>query len=135
MSRRKRAHTIADDNSLNDEQETYELLSLLQVENSEYKSNMLFYIAGFVVREISKSIACEQCSVLLFHVPAHGALYDHSYCLLGPYAKFLTIKNKGSLTIPAVQVYEVVVICETIFRQLNGVNLRVCKKGSYCSCR
>ena len=95
-------YMMADDNSLSDEQETSELLSLLQVENSEYKSYMLFYIAGFVVRKLSKSIACEQCSVLLFHIPAHGALYDHSYHLTGPYAKFLTIKNKEGVTIPAV---------------------------------
>ena len=105
------------------------LFAFLDYDISIYKCNVLFYIAGFLVKRIAKTVSCEQCSALLFYSPSRDAIYDHNYQLPSPYAKFLMVKNKGGLVIPAVQVYEVLLICETVFRAVSISDIRNIKKS------
>ena len=101
------------------------LFAFLNYDMSIYKCNVLFYIAGFLVKKIAKTVSCERYySALLFYSPSRYAIYDHNYQLLNPYAKFLMVKNKGGSVIPAVQVYEVLLICETIFQAVSISDIR-----------
>ena len=105
------------------------LFAFLNYDVSIYKCNVLFYIAGVLVKKIAKTVSCEQCSALLFYSPSRDAIYDHNYQLPSPYAQFLMVKNKGGLVISAVQVYEVLLICETIFRAVSISDIIYIKKS------
>ena len=107
------------------------LFAFLNYEVRIYKCNVLFYIAGLIlVKKIAKTVSCEQCSALLFYSPSRDAIYDHNYQLPSPYAKFLMVKNKGGLVISAVQVYEVLLVYETIFRAVSISDIRYIKKSN-----
>ena len=126
-SRKKPAKTDTVEN-LDDMSEDV-LFAFLDYDSRTYKCNVMFYIANFLITRISKTASCEKCSALLFYSPNLAAIYDHNYQLPSPYAKFLMVKNKGGLVIPAVQVHEVLLICETIFQAVSISDKRNIKKS------
>lgn len=108
----RRSIITSDNDSLDDVAELPFLSNTCKI--SEYRKNVLFYIAGFVVRKLRKSIACDSCLNRLYFKPECAALTDHGYYLSGVYARFFNVKNKGGLIFPAVQVYQVICICDSV---------------------
>ena len=101
-------------NTENDE----EILKVFQsTEISMVTSNVLYYIAGFIVRSISKSIDCNQCSQALV-LPR--IITEHQY-FIAPYAGFTNRKNRGGLVQSSDSVYKVIVNCEKAFK-INVLN-------------
>ena len=94
---------------------------------SEFLSNILFYISGFVVSKLVKKISCLSCKNCLlsqFNPPTP----DHDYCSVkfsevASASAFTLFVNKGGLRIPSESVYLVVEYTEKEFKA------SVCKDG------
>ena len=80
-------------------------------------NNILYYISGFIIRKLIKSIDCTQCSEALV---LSTAISDHQYCS-SPYSSLVNRKNRGGLIQSSHGAYQVVVQCEKSFR-INVIN-------------
>lgn len=76
---------------------------------SSFVSNIT-YICGFVVRNVMKREACEDCKLSLVRTDAPSAS-DGDYL-------FLTLKNNGELIVPSKEVINLLKIVESFFRLL-----------------
>lgn len=77
-------------------------------------SNILYYIAGFVVRSLSKKLNCIECLNLLFEKSINN---DHSYFRQHmSYASFTKFVSKGGLIFASVSVYIIIEYVEKTFR-------------------
>lgn len=84
---------------------------------SEYSENVVVYIAGFVVKQISKKMLCDKCEESLYG--------DNS----GSNLTFLLRKNNGGLVIPSDDIVRVCRLCESTIRLLLKQNNGVPPKG------
>ena len=73
--------------------------------------NVLYYIAGYILRSILKSIDCNLCVESLL-VPKQ--MSDHQY-LTSPYGSLVQIKNSGGLIQSSYFVYKIIITAEKIF--------------------
>jgi hypothetical protein len=64
--------------------------------------------------KVRKNVAYESRLNCLYFKPQCAALTDHGYYSCGVYACFFHVKNKGGLIHPALQVYQVVCICDSV---------------------
>jgi len=98
--------------------ETYELTA--------HKQAIIGYIAGYIVRKISKTIQCPPCNAALYFNPATmPAINDHYYSVFSSpiYFQLINSKNRGGLLFPSLQVVKIVNMCEKAFRvAVMGVN-------------
>ena len=82
--------------------------------SSELKSNILYYIAGYIVRSLRGKLKCENCAQQLVK-PVGIFNSDHSYysTCVGNGA-LLNVKDWGGLVRPSDQVFHVVERCEAV---------------------
>ena len=73
--------------------------------------NVLYYIAGYILRSILKSIDCDLCVESLL-VPKQ--MSDHQY-FTSPYGSLVQIKNSGGLIQLSYFVYRIITTAEKIF--------------------
>ena len=94
---------------------------------SEFLSNILFYISGFVVSKLVKKISCSSCKDCLLS-QFNPATPDHDYCSMkfsevASASAFTLFVNNGGLRIPSESAYLVVEYAEKEFKS------SVCKDG------
>ena len=78
------------------------------------QSNIIYYIAGFIVRQLAGSVKCPECSDLLTNNQLATVQDDHAqYCM--SFTGLLDVKNKGGLIQPSSYVYEALVFAERQF--------------------
>ncbi len=101
---------------------------------SEFLSNILFYISGFIVSKLVHKLSCASCgNCLLSHFTP--ATPDHDYCSMkysevASASAFTLYVNNGGLRIPSQSVYSVVEYSEKVFKThvCNGDKItRECK--------
>ena len=113
--------TSAIDNNRFEEssQEDEELFSLLDGQVlTEVQSNILYYIAGYIIRKISADISCADCILLLrCDMPASRTL-DHGYSIGCNHnmARLVTLKDRGGLLYPTEELFNIIKVAEKLFR-------------------
>lgn len=97
-------------------------LPQLSTEATPIEDNILYYIAGYVVRSLVGRSKCEDCSGALVATTINSN--DHQYTNIdaGSYGRLTTIKNRGGLTIPSRGVFQVIKRADRIFRQTICLN-------------
>ena len=98
---------------------------------SEFLSNVLFYIGGFVVSKLLDKLTCLSCKKCLLS-QFTSTVPDHDYCAMNysdvtSASAFTVFVNNGGLKIPSRSVYLVVEYAEKVFK------CRVCKDGDQIS--
>ena len=101
----------------------HELAQQLEEKNhSEFVENILYYISGYIVAKLIKSITCTACKNCLISrsLSTPRQLFDHDYEGSRPdnqrasaYTQFV---NKGGLTIPSASVFDVIKYAEIVFK-------------------
>ena len=90
------------------------LIQLDQESLNELLDNVLYYIAGFVVRSLLKSLKCIDCrSALLLDVDDPHALHKDRYPL---HAKLTCFKQNGGLIFPSQSVLKLMKAAEVLFK-------------------
>ena len=108
--------------SNNDSSDIFSMCEHLnEVGHSEFTSNVLFYIAGYIVSKLIKTLACAACKKSLLplpeQLPANGHDYTSTiYHEAGKTSSFTTFINKGGLQIPSTSVFRTVEYCEHVFK-------------------
>ena len=99
------------------------MISQLDNNHSEFISNILFYISGFIVSKLVKLITCSSCLNSLISCSPSVTKWDHDYC--GSVARydevatasaFALFVNNGGLSVPSHSVFLVVEYAEAVFR-------------------
>lgn len=72
---------------------------------SQYSEEVVTYIAGFVSRKLSRSLACESCV---------GALFGVKENLM---SSLIKVKDRGALTYRSDGVIKICIVCEKMFRR------------------
>lgn len=98
---------------------------------SEFLSNVLFYISGFIVSKLLNKLTCPSCKRCLLSqftttVPEHDYC-AMNYCDVTSASTFTVFVNNGGLAIPSRSVYLVVEYAEKVFK------CKVCKDGDQIS--
>ena len=97
----------------NDESDLEVHLECLSQPLSEYKINVLNYISGFIMKQALSSLTCFECRTFLKNAPK----------VVEP---FLTLKDRGGLTVPCVEVQTIVTYTNRVVEPiLNGGNLTI----------
>ena len=107
------------------------LISQLEQDNqSEFVSNILFYIGGFIVYKLVKVITCQSCLKCLISCSPSSTKWEHDYCgsvirydEVAAASAFTLFVNNGGLNIPSKSVFLVVEYAEKVFKAC------VCKAG------
>lgn len=77
--------------------------------------NIVFYIAGYLVRTLQGHVKCPECVSMLVSSDTSES-FDHTYDFVENSRTLLDIKNRGGLVIPSNSVYQTVLNAEKIFR-------------------
>ena len=85
--------------------------SLDKIALSDFTENIIYYIAGFIVRNVMKNIDFSPCSEALI---LDCTVDEHDY-EPGPFSLFLTRKNNGGLVEASHGVQKIITLCEKIF--------------------
>ena len=98
---------------------------------TEFLSNVLFYISGFVVSKLLNKLTCLSCKTCLLSQLTSTVL-GHDYCAMNycdvtSASAFTLFVNNGGLMIPSRSVYLVVEYAEKVFK------CKVCKDGDQIS--
>ena len=94
---------------------------------SEFTSNVLFYISGYIVAKLVKELSCSSCkSCLLSHYATPTP--EHDYCTMkynevASASAFTLFVNNGGLRVPSQSMYSVVEYAEKLFKA------NVCQQG------
>jgi hypothetical protein len=118
-------------NSQETAEENFMYEQLHQNSHSDFISNILFYIGGYIVSTLEKKLTCQACKECLVGevIPVMKAS-DPNYCGPSNYSQlssasaFTLFVNNGGLRIPSKSVYTTIEHCEHIFK------LYVCQKGN-----
>ena len=82
---------------------------------NELQDNVLYYISGFVVRDLISKLKCKDCTGELFLDPRDPhALKVTDYPI---HAKFTSFKQKGGLIMPSPAVVKIVKTAEVLFKK------------------
>jgi hypothetical protein len=118
-------------NSQETAKENFMYEQLQQNSHSDFISNILFCIGGFIVSKLVKKLTCQACKECLVGEVTPGMkASDHDYCGPSTYSQvssasaFTLFVNNGGLRIPSESVYTRIEHCEHIFK------LYVCQKGN-----
>lgn len=103
----------------NDDETIVDLIAdTLNYTLSEYQENIIYYIAGFIVRKLLKSLDCMYCLDILLNKPAQNE--DHIYSVEPAlYNKFTNFVSSGGLLHPSTIVFNIVAFTEKQFRVLH----------------
>ena len=82
-----------------------------------FVEGILEYIAGWIVRSVSKSVSCQQCAPALVR-PVEQCT-----------SSLLTLKNNGGLVVPSISVVRIVRECELVTR--SSVNVKKVVSGEW----
>lgn len=99
------------DNVFDDDENEELYRSITVSENSFLKDNILYYIAGFVVKAIIRTLTCKGCIANIIRKVGEKQYNISAYTML------IDIKNKGGLVYASNDVYKIVCATETEFRQ------------------
>ena len=93
----------------------------LQEGNSEFISNVIFYIAGYIVSKLVNNLSCPECKRCLCPLPKSLSVDDHDYTATkyheaGKASAFVNFVNNGGLQIPSTAVYRCIEFCEHVFK-------------------
>ena len=108
--------------SNNDSSDIFSMCEHLNEEgHSEFTSNVLFYIAGYIVSKLIKTLVCPACKKSLLPLPKQLPVNGHDYTSTiyheaGKASSFTTFVNKGGLQIPSTSVFRTVEYCEHVFK-------------------
>ena len=78
--------------------------------------NILFYICGFVVRQILQKLKCVSCRSALLLDPNDP--HARSQLQFPQYAKFTLMKQCGGLIFPSMDVFKIVKLTEQLFKKI-----------------
>lgn len=84
---------------------------------TNFQDNVIFYIAGFVVRNLIKKTSCNSCIDILLYRDTTNELFDHSYS--APSETFQTFTNfitRGGLVYSSKIIFDIIKFCEKQFR-------------------
>lgn len=98
-------------------QQSEKYLNINNVNLSYMQENILYYIAGTIVRTLLKKINCHHCANML--IEKKVASYDtfHNYTIdVTKYNSFTTFVNRGQLYYPSSAVFKIVEVVEKAFR-------------------
>ena len=89
--------------------------------HGEFFSNVLFYIAGYIVSKLNKNLQCTECKKCLLacptDVPANGHDYSANlYHAAGTAASFTSFVNRGGLQIPSTSAFKIIEYCKRVFK-------------------
>lgn len=104
---KRKDHTVEDDDDINIHD-----LPELNINESSFdilKDNVLYYICGFIVKQIFKKIDCVTCANSLLEVPS-----IHNYCHKQSYSVLVDLKNRGGLVKSSADVMKIVRFIEII---------------------
>ena len=89
--------------------------------NTEFVSNILFYIGGYIVSKILDKVLCSSCKSCLIS-QFTGPTTDHNYCSMNynnmvAASAFTLFVNNGGLRIPSQSVYSIIDYAEKLFKE------------------
>lgn len=79
------------------------LLNNLSTNMKEAKNNIIYYILGYIIKQIIKTLECESCKQCLFK-----DITDHDYCNVHSYTRFTILKNNGGLISGSESAYKII---------------------------
>jgi hypothetical protein len=87
---------------------------------SEFLSNILFYIGGYIVSKLVNKLSCSSCKTSLL-AQFTTTTPDHDYCALNysevaSASAFTLFVNNGGLQIPSGSVYAIAEYAEKVFK-------------------
>lgn len=101
------------------------LKNLDQEQHSEFVSNVLYYIAGYIVSKIINKISCPTCKSCLVSIsPTDSTMSSQHNCSSARYheagqaSAFTHFINNGGLKIPSTSVYRTVEYSEHVFKAM-----------------
>eukprot|EP00795_Rhopilema_esculentum_P011471 gene11471-21685_t len=103
----------SNDDEMTDEDANALSESLDRISLSNFSENIIYYIAGFIVRRIIKKLDCSQCSEALI---LNCMSEEHDY-VTAPFSLFLDRKNNGGLIKVSFGVHKLITLCEKSFRE------------------
>ena len=116
LSRPELLHTVEVADDLNESAYEAMLIQLDHESPNELLDNVLYYIAGFVVRSLLKVLKCGDCrSALLLDADDPHALHKEQYPL---HAKLACFKQSGGLIFPSQSVLKIVKTAEVLFNRV-----------------
>lgn len=120
-------------------QEDVELINRMSLLNNlspymkEAKNNILYYILGYIVKQIIKLLDCESCKQCLFK-----DISDHDYCRIFSYTRFTELKNNGGLISGSESAFKIIQEAENnliIFTSnLKNLNVQNVETRILCNC-
>ena len=116
-------------NAMEESEERLMFEHLNQNTHSDFISNILFYIGGFIVSKLIKKLTCQACKDSLLGSSIATVETDHDYCGLSAYdevssaSAFTLFVNNGGLRVPSKSVFSIIEQCEHVFKQY------VCQNG------
>ncbi len=114
-SKRKQTETSAETDPEVDPSCEKMLIELDQESPNELLDNVLYYIAGYIVRALMKHLHCDLCkAALLLDVDNPHAVNMASYLL---FAHFTCFKQCGGLLFPSPAVLKIVKASEVVFKR------------------
>ena len=121
MNKDSEQATLPDQDPEHTDKEVNTMLQHLNEGHSEFISNVLFYIAGYIVSKLIDNLSCSQCKRCLLPIPKETSIDDHDYTATryheaGNASAFTTFVNQGGLQIPSTAVYRCIQFCEHVFR-------------------
>ena len=91
------------------------LIEVDRTDGNELKDNILYYIAGFIVRKLLPMVKCTNCwQQLILKSSDYSTMIGTEYPV---YAKFTQLVQKGGLMLPSVAVLRLVKAAEVIFKR------------------
>jgi hypothetical protein len=113
--------TAPDQDPEHTDKEMNTMLQHLNEGHSEFISNVLFYIAGYIVSKLIDNLSCSECKRCLLPLPKETSADDHDYTATryheaGKASAFTTFVNRGGLQIPSTAVYRCIEFCEHVFK-------------------
>lgn len=79
------------------------------------QQNILYYIAGYIVKSLIKRITCNDCIHILTHT--NNITFEHTYCSeIVPASSFMKFINRGKLCVPSTVVYNIIQYVEKVFK-------------------
>lgn len=79
------------------------LLNNVSTDMKEAKENIIYYILGYIIKQIIKILDCESCKQCLFK-----DVTDHDYCNVQLYTQFTEFKNNGGLISGSESAYKII---------------------------
>jgi hypothetical protein len=79
------------------------------------KDNILYYISGFIVRNIYLKIDCDTCIESLMHVSS-----DYNYCHEYSFSVLTDVKNRGGLVKSSIDVIKIIKFVEITLSNISN---------------